>query len=162
MINNIIKILIDNVTKVLEASYGQMLFFFSLITFSFETKIGFAIVGGAVIADLIWGVSAAIKLKKFVLSRALRETFTKSAIYAFALIGIALIEKFIYEESLIGVKIACSLAAACELWSISASMLIIKPNMPFIKIFRLQLKGEIENKIGKNIKNILNDEETDI
>lgn len=150
--------LLKQIEKIVNYTYGQFLFFLGLLfNLLHQNSISFAIVGGAVIADLIWGVSAAIKLNKFVLSKALRETFTKSAIYAFALIGITLIEKLIYAESMIGLKIACSLAAACELWSISASMLIIKPDMPFINIFRMQLKGEIENKIGKNLNEVLKD-----
>jgi hypothetical protein len=70
--------------------------------------------------------------------------------YAFALSGIAMIEKIVHEGTLYGLLISCAIAAACELWSISANMLIVKPDMPFLKIFRLQLKGEIENKLGKN------------
>jgi hypothetical protein len=43
----------------------------------------------------------------------------------------------------------------------SASMLIIKPDMPFLRLFRGQLKGEIQSKLNKNINldEILKDDE---
>lgn len=44
--------------------------------------------------------------------------------------------------------IISALASACELWSFSASILIIHPDFPFVKLFRKYLKGEIESKIG--------------
>ena len=45
----------------------------------------------------------------------------------------------------------------------TASMLIIYPNMPFLRIFRSQLKGEIASKLSKNIDvdDILNDDTYD-
>jgi hypothetical protein len=45
----------------------------------------------------------------------------------------------------------------------SASMLIIYPNMPFLRIFRVQLKGEIASKLSKNIDvdDIFNDDTND-
>ena len=75
------------------------------------------------------------------------------------MVGAFCIEKVLHNGGLVGVKIVAVIAAACELWSMSASMLIVKPDMPFLKIFRLQLKGEIESKLGKNAVEILNDEQ---
>jgi hypothetical protein len=66
-----------------------------------------------------------------------------------------MIEKLIHDEWFIGFRIFCGIAAACELISTSALMLIVKPNMPFIRLFRLSLKGEIDKKLGVNTGKIL-------
>jgi len=99
---------------------------------------------------MFWGVFASIKLKKFVLSEGFRETFNKITMYASMLLMVHAIVKSIHEEWFLATRLSCALAAACELWSISANMLIVKPDMVFLKLFRLQLKGEIEKKIGMN------------
>jgi hypothetical protein len=138
--------------------YGQLLLLVcSVFSFAFEEKVAFMIVFLSVVGDLFWGIIASLKLKKFVLSSAIRETLVKVGIYAFALSGIAMIEKILHGGLLCGLLISCAIAAACELWSISANMLIVKPDMPFLKIFRLQLRGEIENKLGKNFSAFFKD-----
>lgn len=122
------------------------------ITFIQPEMWTFIVVGGAVVADLIWGVLAAIKLKKFILSKALRETVKKVAIYSFALLGVMSIEMITHDNApFVLVKTMGLFAAVCEFWSMSASMLIVRPNTPFLKLFRKQLLGEIQSKAGKNI-----------
>jgi len=133
----------------------------ALITFISPEKTSFIVVGGAVVSDLIWGVIAAIKMKKFILSAAFRETMKKVGIYSFALVGALAIEKITHTDgSFIAVRTIAVFAAVCEFWSMSASMLIVYPNMPFLKLFRGQLKGEIKSKVDKNINvdEILKDE----
>jgi len=112
----------------------------------------------AIFLDFIWGILAAIKQKKPILSTRIKESFKKVFIYGSALLTILLIERIIHEEWEIATKISCVLAAACEFWSMSANMLIFKPDMPFLKLFRLQLKGEIEKKTGINTDKILKDD----
>jgi len=114
-----------------------------------------SIVFFAVLVDMFWGIFAAIKQKKFIFSESIRDTFIKIIIYATSLLLILLTEKVIHEKWEIATRVSCALAAACEFWSISANMLIVKPDMPFLRLFRLQLKGEIEKKVGKNIDEIL-------
>jgi hypothetical protein len=122
------------------------------ITFIQPEMWTFIVVGMAVMADFIWGILAAIKLKKFILSNALRETIKKIAIYSFTLLGVMSIEMIIHENApFVLVKTIGMFAAVCELWSMSASMLIVRPNTPFLKLFRKQLIGEIQSKVGKNI-----------
>lgn len=137
----------------------------ALITFISPEKTSFIVAGLAVLADLFWGVAAAVKLKKFFLSTALRDTVKKIGIYSFALLGAMAIETIAHAEgTFIAVRTIAIFAAVCEFWSMSASMLIIYPNMPFLKIFRVQLKGEIESKLSKNvdIDEIFKDEENDV
>ena len=137
----------------------------AMVTLIAPEKTSFIVVGCAILADLFWGVAAAIKLKKFFLSAALRDTIKKVGIYSFALLGAMSIEYIAHAEgTFIAVRTIAIFAAVCEFWSMSASMLIIYPNMPFLKIFRVQLKGEIESKLSKNvdIDEIFKDEENDV
>lgn len=121
-------------------------------TFIEPEKTSFIVVGGAVAADFFWGVIAAVKMNKFIMSAAFRETIKKVGIYSFALLGALAIEKITHTEgSFIAVRTIAVFAAVCEFWSMSASMLIVYPNMPFLRIFRSQLKGEIESKLSKNV-----------
>ncbi|KAA6303110.1 MAG: hypothetical protein EZS26_000713 [Candidatus Ordinivivax streblomastigis] len=115
----------------------------------------FVIVFVCVLFDLFWGIWSSVRRKKFILSEALRETPKKLFIYLSCLLIIYLIEINIHDEYLLGTKIVGTLMAACELWSASAHILIIKPDMPFIKLFRKQLKGEMEKKTGFNLDEVL-------
>ena len=122
--------------------------------------VSFAVVYTAVFFDLFWGIRAAKKQGKYVLSKAMRETITKIKIYSFALVGVFFVEKIVHEEgSFIGIRVLAVYAAVCELWSMSASMLIVNPGMPFLKIFRKQLKGEIESKLGSSSDELFPDDE---
>ena len=130
----------------------------AVLAFFQPEQLSFYVVLGAVAADLFWGILAAKKCKKFLLSKAFRETVNKLGIYAFTMVGVFCIEKIMHDGGFLGVKLAAVVASACELWSMSASMLIVKPDMPFLKIFRIQLKGEIESKLGKNAETIITGE----
>ncbi|MDR3140622.1 MAG: hypothetical protein LBU37_02675 [Tannerellaceae bacterium] len=150
----------EHIVIIFQNGYGQLLLLVSAVfSFTLEEKAAFMIVFLSVVGDLFWGIAASLKLKKFLLSSAIRETLVKVGIYAFALSGIAMIEKILHGGTLYGLLASCAIAAACELWSISANMLMVKPDMPFLKIFRLQLKGEIETKLGKNFSAFLKEKE---
>lgn len=154
--------IMDQLGNALSSAYGWFLMLLTAcITFIQPEIVSFHVVGGSIAADLIWGIAAAIKMKKFILSKALRETVKKVGIYSFALVGALAIEKITHGDgSFIAVRTIAVFAAVCEFWSMSASMLIIKPDMPFLKLFRGQLKGEIASKVSKNvdINEILKDE----
>ena len=127
-------------------------------------KTSFIVVAGAILADLFWGVAAAIKLKKFILSKALRDTVKKIGIYSFAMLGAMAIESIAHAEgTFVAIRTIAVFASVCEFWSMSASMLIVYPNMPFLKLLRGQLKGEIQSKVSKNVNvdDILNDNDND-
>jgi len=122
--------------------------------------VSFVVVLIAVFFDLYWGIRAAKKQGKFVLSKSMRNTVNKIGIYSFALVGVFFVEKIVHENgSFLGVRVLAVYAAVCELWSMSASMLIVNPGMPFLKIFRKQLKGEIENKLGGSSEGLFPDDE---
>ena len=157
--------ILEQLHNALHSAYGWFLMLMTAaITFIQPEMWSFIVVGGAIVADLVWGIAAAIKLKKFLLSKAMRETIKKIGIYSFAMVGALAIEKITHTEgSFIAVKTIAIFAAVCEFWSMSASMLIIKPNMPFLKLFRGQLKGEIASKVSKNVNidEILKEDETE-
>lgn len=151
---------VDNIRKVLTSIYGWVsVLIMSIINYFAPEQLCFLIVLIFVVFDLVWGVAAALVQKKFVLSALLRETIKKIFIYSSSLISTFLIEDLIHQSNFIGIKVAATIICACEFWSMSASMLIVKPDMPFLKIFRLQLRGEIEHKIGKNVDSILRDDD---
>lgn len=148
--------ILGSINGLLSTVYGQLVLVLTSVLAFFQPEATcFYVVVGAVLADLFWGVVAAIKCKKFLLSTAFRETIKKFGIYAFTMVGVFCVEKILNNGGLVGIKIVAVVASACELWSMSASMLIVKPDMPFLKIFRLQLKGEIESKLGKNAETII-------
>jgi Holin family. len=157
---NIFSKILNHLLELLSKVYGWLLIVVNSIVAYFLPEIAcFAIVGVFILFDLVWGISAALKSGKFVLSSAFQDTFKKVGIYSFALAGAYLIESLIHENGFVGIKVLAVMASCCELWSMSANMLIVKPNMPFLHIFRLQLKGEIENKTGKNLDHIFKEKE---
>lgn len=133
----------------------------ALVTFTnivLPEKFSFLVVLTAIVADAIWGIAVAVKFKKYTLSKLLRVTFFKISSYGFCLYIVLLIEMLAHDTNLIGVKLVAAIAGACELWSMSASMLIIYPDFPFLKLFRRQLKGEIASKTGKNVDDIFKED----
>jgi hypothetical protein len=154
-----------NLGAAFSTSFGWMIALLSAVaTIIAPEKTSFIVVAGAILADLFWGVAAAIKLKKFFLSTALRDTVKKIGIYSFAMLGAMAIESIAHAEgTFVAIRTIAVIAAVCEFWSMSASMLIVYPNMPFLKLLRGQLKGEIQSKVSKNVNvdDILNDDNDD-
>ena len=95
--------------------------------------------------DAVWGISVSIKHKKFALSELARLTIGKLAVYGCALLA------FIGLDKMIDMSLTTSFVGAAivlvELWSASASMLILFPNFLFLKLFRKALTGEIASKL---------------
>lgn len=111
----------------------------------------FAVVFICIGMDLFWGIAVARKQKKFFLSGCLRDTCTKVAIYMSSLLCVFLIEQMFNAGGIFFTCIIAAIAGSCEIFSFSASILIIRPNFPFISIFKNQLKGEMEKKLGTSI-----------
>ena len=95
--------------------------------------------------DAIWGISVSIKKKRFDLSELARLTIGKLAVYGCAMLT------FIGLDKMIGMTLSASIisTAIClvELWSASASMIILFPNFFFLKLFKKALTGEIASKL---------------
>lgn len=117
----------------------------------------FGVVLTAIILDAIFGLTVALGVRKdFALSKLGRVTLFKISAYFATLIIAYMVEKMLHDEGgFISVKVVAGWAAACEFWSLSASVLIVWPDAFFFKIMRKQLKGEIESKLNKDIADVL-------
>lgn len=150
-------------TKVAHTTYGWLI---ALVTFVFNyfspEGYAFTVVLVAVLFDAFFGICVAIKLDKFILSKLGRVTLVKMTSYAAPLIVLYMMEKLTHDSGLILVKVAAGWAAACELWSMSAHILILWPDSPFFKLFRKQLKAEIAAKLGDPMDDIFKDEENNL
>ena len=149
MIINTILAISDKVTSLFNNILGWgMALFVVIASYLGESAMAFGAVGIAVVIDAMWGIIVAVKQNKFILSHLLRETMNKFFIYSTTLGVVLFIERSINEDWYLATRVVCAIATACELWSICANILIIKPNFPFIKLFRKYLVGEISRKIG--------------
>lgn len=119
----------------------------------------FISMGVAVGMDLLFGMMSARKQKKFILSQLIRDTPAKVIVYVGFMLVVYVAERNFGSDVTLLTKGGCALACGCELWSMAGSALIIWPKMLFPKLLKLQLKGEIEAKLGKNISNLLDKED---
>lgn len=98
--------------------------------------------------DTVWGIAAQLKQGHFALSELGRNgMLSKWCLYASVLIAFIHIENMAGIESHITVVVISSLICLVEIWSMSGSALIINPNMPFLRLFRRVLTGEIARKM---------------
>lgn len=143
-----------HILNMLESVFGYLLFSISMvISFIVGEKVAFTIIGLAVFADFILGIATSLKNKKFGRSRLVQDTFIKIIVYSIPLILVGLSGRMFHDWNIVFYAL-CALATACELWSITAHLLILAPNMPFLKLLRFQLQDEIKSKTGKDINDI--------
>ena len=98
-------------------------------------KVALGVVLAAIIFDGIWGVAAARKTGKFILSELGKDTLKKIGAYGTALVMVILIENLAFgSHQIISdegantrfiVDIVATLIAAVEFWSICGNILII-------------------------------------
>lgn len=128
-----------------------------VLTFFAPEQYTFLVVLVSVAADAVFGVWASVIRRRFILSKLGRATLAKVTSYCAALVLLFMVERLAHDGAFIGVRIAAAWAAACELWSMSASVLIIWPEAAFFKILRRHLRGEIAAKLGDDVDDILPD-----
>ena len=101
--------------------------------------------------DLICGIAVAIKRKNFAKSELMRLTVEKLVVYGAAMLVFLCIDKAIETETtfefaltsgVVGVVIVMT-----ETWSFLASLLILFPKNPFLRLFQKALIGEIARKL---------------
>lgn len=112
----------------------------------YEKMVGFTAM--AVVLDAIWGIAASLMQKRFALSGLARDTFAKLAVYGTAVFIFILIDKLVGVGSGLTTSVICIGIILVELWSTAGSMLICFPNMPFLKILKKALAGEIASKLN--------------
>lgn len=97
------------------------------------------------VLDAIWGIIVSIKRGQFTLSELARLTVVKMAVYGTALFVFVGIDKI--TDTMLGAAIVGSVIALVELWSSCASMLILYPHMPLLRLLKKALAGEIAAKL---------------
>lgn len=146
--------ILQHIYKLFESIYGYIVFCISLISgFIAGEKAAVTVVLLSILFDLILGIITSIKNGKFCKSNLIQDTFVKVAVYGIPLLLIGLAGSMFSEWGIV-FYFACAIAAGCELWSITAHLLILAPNMPFLKLLRFQLKDEIKSKTGHDIEEI--------
>lgn len=109
----------------------------------------------AVVADTCWGIAASIKRGNFALSELGRNgMLSKLLLYASTIIGLIFLERMAGMDSQLTVITICSLICLAELWSMSGSALIVNPRIPFLRIFRKVLTGEIARKMNTTVEEV--------
>lgn len=105
----------------------------------------------ATVIDLICGIAVSVKRKNFTKSELMRLTVEKLVVYGAALLVFLCIDKAIEEKTdfefaltsgVVGVVITMT-----EAWSFLASMLILFPKNPFLRLLQKALVGEIARKL---------------
>jgi len=146
--------------KVAQTGYGWVIAGGAFI-FNYFSPEGYAftLVIVAILLDALFGLMVAVKYDKFILSKLGRVTMFKITSYFAPLVILFMMEKLTHDSGFIGIKVAAGWAAACELWSMSAHILILWPDSPFFKLFRRQLKAEIASKIGDPLDDIFKEDE---
>lgn len=110
--------------------------------------VGFTV--GAVVMDAFWGILSSLKQKRFTRSELARDSFSKLAVYGSVILIFIFIDKLIGVSNGLTTSVICICIILVELFSTAASMLICFPNMPFLKLLKKALVGEIASKM--NIK----------
>jgi len=110
-----------------------------------------------VFVDMLFGLAVTIYKKGWshILSCRLRDSLIKIFFYLIIIIGLFAIETVLVDGYAITAKLAFSVIAGTELWSIMANMLILFPNLPALKLLKKYLGNEIAKKL------LINGDETD-
>ncbi|MFV0587078.1 phage holin family protein [Bacteroides reticulotermitis] len=152
--------ILGKIEKIITTAIGRlwscMVFAFTwTITWIGETReILVYLVLAAALLDLFWGIASSIKLKTFVLSIGFTKTCIKLAVYLSILIIIALAEKALAEDWNLIFRLTTSVLIVAEGVSICGHILIIKPDVPVIRLLWKVLRSEIAKKLNIEVKDL--------
>lgn len=136
-------------TKLLSILHTVQGWFVAVMIFLADYIAGHELAVGLVIAvtimDAIWGITVSVKKKRFALSELARLTVGKLAVYGCAMMAFIGLDKMI--DMTLSTSIVGAAITLVELWSASASMLILFPNFLFLKLLKKALTGEIAAKL---------------
>lgn len=110
-----------------------------------STTITFVVI--VVVMDLVWGIAASVKMHRFTTSELMRDTVGKFAVYGTAILSFCFLDRILGERFVLTTAVICSVITLVELWSSMGNALIVFPNMPFLRLLRGALVGEIANKL---------------
>ena len=142
-------------TKLSEAMQHIWAWFAAIGLFFIDIFAGHAFIVNLVVAvtlmDAVWGITVSLKQNGFVLSELMRQTIGKVAVYGCALFGVAGIDYYIGAQTGLEMTITTAVVGVVivltELWSSSASMLILFPEFPFLRLLQKALTSEIARKL---------------
>lgn len=140
---------LNKLLEALSTVWGWLLCTALLVTnfiVGYEKMVGFTVM--AIVLDAVWGIAASLIQKRFALSELARDTIAKLAVYGTAVFVFILIDKLTGLSGGLTTSIICVGIILVEMWSMSASMLICFPHMPFLKILKKALAGEIASKLN--------------
>lgn len=140
----------DKVLCALHSVYGWLL---GVLIFTLNLLLGYKEALGTVLVcvllDTLWGICAQVKQKRFILSELGRnKMLTKWGFYLSLILAFVFMEMMLGLDSHLSVIAICTYICLVEVWSMSASVLIIYPRMPFLRLFQKFLEGEIASKMG--------------
>lgn len=134
-------------------AYGWILALLTMIIDYFSPHaLVIKLVVAATLLDAIWGIAVSIKEGRFTLSELARNTVGKLTVYGSALFVFVGLDKF--TDSTISTKVIGGAIMLVELWSSSASMLILFPDFPFLRLFQKALTGEIAAKLQVPVEEV--------
>lgn len=149
MLNQVLLSLFSKLVELLSSVWGWVISILLVVTNYFAGyKFICVVVAVVVIMDACWGIAAALKQRKFACSELMRSTFVKFSAYATAVVLAIFMEDVSSMETTICSAIVAAGICATELWSIAGNILIVEPDIPFFKILRPALRGEIARKLG--------------
>jgi hypothetical protein len=93
--------------------------------------------------DLAWAIASAIKRGTFAYSYLGKESVNKLSVYGSVIVGFVVLDKLVGMALPVTTIVVCLLISLVELWSMAGSMLIVFPNMPFLRLLRPILRGEM-------------------
>ena len=93
--------------------------------------------------DLAWAIASAIKRGTFAYSYLVKESVNKLSVYGSVIVGFVVLDKLVGMALPVTTIVVCLLISLVELWSMAGSMLIVFPNMPFLRLLRPILRGEM-------------------
>lgn len=140
---------LQKLSEVLSTVWGWLLCAVLLVMnfiVGYERMVGFTAM--AIVLDAVWGIAASLLQKRFALSELARDTFAKLAVYGTAIFVFILLDKLAGVGAGLTTSIICIGIILVELWSMAGSMLICYPNMPFLKLLKKALAGEIASKLN--------------
>lgn len=112
------------------------------------------LVFAAALLDLIWGIASSIKQKRFVLSVGLTKTCIKIVVYLSILLVVALAEKALAEDWNLIFRLTASVLIVAEGVSVCGHILIIKPDVPVIRLLWKILSSEIAKKLNIEVTDL--------
>lgn len=95
--------------------------------------------------DAAWGIAVSVKQGKFTLSELARLTIAKLAVYGCALFVFVGLDNTV-DSTITGSLVGAAIVLV-EFWSSCASMLILFPYIPFLRLMKEALTGEIASKL---------------